>query len=84
MSLSCHVLIIIPEEDLYAGAALTAIFRPFVMHLTSTVMKLIYFNTIDMYERSSMYVIFLQCTHCVTRIVFKKTTRGAERYYNMK
>ena len=52
-SLSCHVLTIIPEEDLCAGAVLTAFSSPFDVHLTPTAMKLIYmyFNTFDKCKR---------------------------------
>ena len=50
-SLSYHVLTIMPEEDLCAGAVLTAVSRPFDVHLTSTVMKVIYFNTFDKCKR---------------------------------
>ena len=61
-----HVLMIIPEEDLCAGVVLTAVSRPFDVHLTSTAMKLIYSNTFDKHKRS-MYAIFLQCTLCVKK-----------------
>ena len=50
-SLSCHVLTIITEEDLCAGAVLTAVSWPFDVHLTSTAMKVIYFNTFDKCKR---------------------------------
>ena len=41
----------IPEEDLCAGAVLTAVSRLFDVNLTSTAMKLIHFNTFDKYKR---------------------------------
>ena len=39
------------EEDLCAGAVLTAVSRPFDVHLKSTAMKLIYLNTFDKCKR---------------------------------
>ena len=41
------MLTIIPEVDLCAGAVLTAVSRPFDVHLTSIAMKLIYSYTFD-------------------------------------
>ena len=44
-------LMIILEKDLFAGAILTAVSSSFNVHLTSTAMKLIYFDTFDKSER---------------------------------
>ena len=68
------MLTIIPEEDLCAGAVLTAVSRLFDVYLTSTVMKLIYFNTFDKCEN----VIFLQFTHCVKKTLIVSCTLPCE------
>ena len=51
MSPNTQVLTIIPEKDLCTGAVLTSVSSSSDVYLTSTAMKLIYFNTYNKYKR---------------------------------
>ena len=62
------MLTIIPEVYICAGAVLTAVSRPFDVHLTSTAMKLIYFYTFDKYLKDNPCILYsYKRTHCIKK-----------------